>query len=90
VIEMGVIGLVAFLLLVLSVVASARRTIHDRHPRWAPSALAGAAAAVVFLVLALLFDSLAFPQLPYVFMCFAALVAVVVRPQEDGARVDQP
>ena len=90
VIEMGVIGLVAFLLLGFSVVASARRTIHDRHPRWAPSALAGAAAAVVFLVLAMLFDSLAFPQLPYVFMCFAALVAVVVRSREDGERLDQP
>ena len=78
--EMGVIGLVAFLVLGGSVVACARRTIHSRIQPWATSALAGAAAAVVFLVLALLFDSLAFPQLPYVFMWFAALVAVLVAP----------
>ena len=90
VIEMGAIGLVTFLLLGLSVVASARRTIHDRDPRWAPSALAGATAAVVFLVLAFLFDSLAFPQPPYVFMCFAGLVAVVVRSRADGERLSQP
>jgi hypothetical protein len=83
-IETGAIGLVAFFLLGITVVTSARRTIHGRHPPWALSALAGAAAAVVFLVLAFLFDSLAFPQLPYVFMCFAGLVAVVVRtPEED-------
>ena len=84
VLEMGVIGLVAFVLLGVSVVASARRTIHSRHPPWATSALAGAAAAVVFLVVATLFDSLAFPQLPYVFMCFAALVAVIVKPPDEA------
>ena len=84
--EMGVLGLTAFVLLGVSVVACARRTIHSRHPRWAAPALAGAAAAIVFLVLATLFDSLAFPQLPYIFMCFAALVAVVVQPPgEDGS-----
>jgi hypothetical protein len=82
--EMGVIGLVAFLLLGGSVVACARRTIQSRIQPWATSALAGAAAAVVFLVLALLFDSLAFPQLPYVFMCFAALVAVLIAGSDDA------
>jgi O-antigen ligase len=90
VIEMGAIGLVTFLLLGVSVVAAARRTIHDRDPRWAPSALVGATAAVVFLVLAFLFDSLAFPQPPYVFVCFAGLVAVVVRSRADGERFGQP
>jgi hypothetical protein len=83
IVEMGVLGLVAFLLLGVSVVATARATIQARHPPWAPSALAGAAAAVVFLVLATLFDSLAYPQLPYIFLCFAALVAVIVKSPDD-------
>jgi hypothetical protein len=84
-IEVGVIGLVAFFVMGGSVVACARRAIYSRHPDWARSALAGAAAAVTFLVLAFLFDSLAYPQVPYVFFWFAALVAVIVKsPDEDG------
>jgi len=81
-VEMGVLGLVALVLLGASVVVCARRVIHSRHPEWSPAALAGAAAAVIFLVLALLFDSLAYPQLPYIFLVFAAFVAVIVKPPE--------
>ena len=33
-----------------------------RHPVWSPPALVGAAAAVVFLVVAALFDTMSFPQ----------------------------
>ena len=61
ILEMGLLGLAAFFLLGASVVASARRTVHSRERPSAMSALAGATAAVVFLVLAMLFDSLAFP-----------------------------
>jgi hypothetical protein len=81
-IEMGVLGLVAFLLLGVSVVATARPMIGAQHVAWAPSALAGAAAAVSFLVLAALFDTMSFPQVPYIFMTFAALVAVLVKPPD--------
>jgi peptidoglycan/LPS O-acetylase OafA/YrhL len=38
----------------------------------------GAAAAVVFLVVAALFDTMSYPQVPYIFLCFAALVAAIV------------
>jgi hypothetical protein len=88
IVEMGVIGLVTFLLLGISVLVSARATIASRHPAWAPPALAGAAAAVVFLVVALLFDTMSFPQSPYIFLCLAALVAAVLPPpgeEEPGA-----
>jgi O-antigen ligase len=86
-VEMGMIGLVAFLMLGISVVASSRRIINSRHPLRAPPALAGAASAVVFLVLAALFDTTSFPQLPYVFFYIAALVAVIVR-DADGTGVE--
>ena len=85
-IEMGVLGLVAFLLLGVSVIACARRTIHSRHPTWGTAALSGAAAAAVFLALAFLFDSNAFAQVPYIFFCFAALVAALIRRPEPSVR----
>jgi len=78
-VEMGVLGLAAFALLGVSVVAYARSTIHSRHPVRASPALAGAAAAVVFLVVALLFDSTSYAQVMYIFLCCAALVVVVVK-----------
>lgn len=81
-VEMGVLGLAAFLLLGASVVAAARAPIRSRHPTLAPPALAGAAAAVVFLVVATLFDSLSYPQVAYIFLYLAAFVAVIVKPPE--------
>jgi hypothetical protein len=82
-VEMGVLGLAALFLLGAAVVAAARRTIHSRHPTLASPALVGASAGVVFLVLALLFDSLAYPQLPYIFLSVAALTAVIVKSPDD-------
>ena len=82
-VEMGVLGLIAFLMLGLTVVVAARRTIASRHPVLSPPALAGAAAAMVFVVVAALFDTMSFPQDPYIFLCFAALVAVVLKPPDE-------
>jgi hypothetical protein len=82
-VEMGVLGLIAFLMLGLTVVVAARQTIGSRHPVLAPPALAGAAAAMVFVVVAALFDTMSFPQDPYIFLCFAALVAVVLKPPDE-------
>lgn len=77
-IEMGVLGLLTFLLMGLSVVIGARATIASRDPTWAPLALAGAAAAVSFLVVSMLFDVLSFPHATYIFLYMAGLVAVVI------------
>lgn len=80
-IETGVLGLLAFLGMGVAVVAAARKTIHARDPRWAPSALVGAAAAVSFIVAATLFDVLSFPHSTYIFLYMSGLVAVVVVPE---------
>ena len=77
-IETGLLGLVAFLLVGISVVFAARPTIAARDPTFAPLALAGAAAAVCFLVVSMLFDVLSFPHAPYIFLYLAGFVAVVV------------
>jgi O-antigen ligase len=78
-IEMGVLGLVAFLLMGGSVLSLARHVIRS-DPERAPLALVGAAAAVAFLVASTLFDVLSFPHDTYVFLYMAGLVAVVAGP----------
>jgi hypothetical protein len=85
-VETGVLGLAAYVLMMVSVVASARRTINSRHPQWAPSALMCAAASVAFLVVSTLFDVMAFPHAPYVFLSLAGLMAALLKSAErlDG------
>ena len=65
------------------------RDVRSRSPRSdgrAQSRLIGAAIAVAFFVLALLFDVLSFPHVPYVFLYMTGLVAVVHRGARSGAR----
>ena len=77
-IEVGVIGLLAYAAMAGAVVAVARRTIHGRDRDDAPVALAAAAAAVCFLVVSTLFDVMSFPHVPYTFLWMAGLLAVIV------------
>jgi hypothetical protein len=81
--EMGVVGLIAFLLMGLSVILSARKTIAGRDPRSAPLALVGAAAAAAFLVLGALFDVLSFPHATLIFLYTAGLVAAVIATRDE-------
>jgi hypothetical protein len=85
-IETGVIGLVAFLGIGISVIVAARRTIAARDPHDAPLALIGTAAAVCFLVVSALFDVLGFPHATYIFLYLAGLVSVIVARRPDHAR----
>jgi hypothetical protein len=84
IIEMGVLGLLAFIAMPLAVVLSARATIAARNPRWAPPALIGAAVAVSFLVVSVLFDVLSFPHPTYIFMLMAGLVTVVISQRPEA------
>ena len=92
-IEVGVIGLLAYILLPIVVVAVARRPIRSRDPDRAPVALAAAAAAVCFGVVSVLFDVMSFPHVPYIFLWMAALLAVVAperRPARPPAQLAEP
>ena len=86
-IEMGLVGLAVYIAMILSVVFASRRMIGGRDPRWAPLALMGAASAMSFLVVSMLFDVLAFPHATYIFLYIAGLTSVVIkqRPHADGA-----
>ena len=74
-IETGVLGLLAFLMLPVAVLATARRLVASRDPTISSVGLIGASIAVAFVVLALLFDELSFPHVPYVFLYMTGLVA---------------
>jgi O-antigen ligase len=83
VIEMGVLGLLAYLFMIGSVLGAARATIAERDRTWAPLALMGAAAAVSFGVASTLFDVMSFPHAVYAFLAMAGLVAAVVSHHKD-------
>jgi hypothetical protein len=85
-IEVGVIGLVAYLGLTATVVAVAGGPIRRRGTWEAPVALAVAAAAVAFLVVSLLFDVMSFPHVPYIFLFLSAMLAAIVSEPSAGAR----
>ena len=83
VMEMGIIGMLAFVFMSIAVLIGTRATIVSRDPASAPQALACAAAAVAFLTVSFLFDSLAFPHTAYIFLYMAGLVTVVISEREE-------
>jgi hypothetical protein len=82
-VETGVLGLVAFILIALSLILLLRKTIAERDPRWAPAALCGTAAAVAFLVVATLFDVMSVPHGTDVFLYMAGLAVIVAAPGRE-------
>jgi hypothetical protein len=90
VIEVGVVGLAAYIMLMVSIVATASAPIRRRSPDESRVALAAAATAVSFLVISTLFDVMSFPHCPYILLWMAGLLAVVVTqppPDEQPAPV---
>jgi O-antigen ligase len=77
-IETGFVGVGAYLLMLLGVVAASRPGRRSRGPR-------RACAAVAIGVAAALFDCFAYPQVPYVFLFVAGLAVVC----SDGAIHEQ-
>jgi O-antigen ligase len=75
-IETGFVGVAAYLLLLLGVVAAARPAMRAGGPDRGPPALAAACAAIAVGVAAALFDVFAYPQVPYLFLFVAALAVV--------------
>jgi O-antigen ligase len=72
----GIIGLVAYLFMIISPVIAARRAIRSRDPDIEPLALASSAGCVAYLVVNALFDTMSFPQAPYMFFIVAALATI--------------
>lgn len=87
-VDTGVVGLVFFLLMLGSILFSARVLIRDRSHPFAPLALSVSAATVAFLVLSFLFDVTSFPHTPYILMSLAGLLAVMRTPADAGSADD--
>jgi hypothetical protein len=78
-IETGIVGVVAYLAMMLTVLATARPMFRDRlrNDDQAKLALALGVGAVAFFTSSFLYDAMAFPHGPYIFLVFAGLVAVL-------------
>jgi hypothetical protein len=87
-VDVGVIGLLAFVGLVLSIVVTANRPIRERDPRWAEVGLVVGPAAIAYFVLCFLFDVDSFPHTPYILMSLAGLMAV--RANDTSRRAPAP
>jgi hypothetical protein len=84
VIQIGVVGEFAFVGMILSVVWTAAPVVRSRASQWSTAALACACAAICFLTVSFLFDSLAYTHVPYIFLMFAALlVALITDPRAE-------
>jgi hypothetical protein len=84
-VEMGLLGLASYVLMIVAVVFVAAPLIRGRDPVFAPLALTAAAVAVAFLTVSGLFDAMSFSHTPYIFLCFAGLMAVLVKPPEGAS-----
>jgi hypothetical protein len=82
--EVGVVGLLAFLWMILTPVITARAAIRSRGPTIASLALATSAGCIAFLVVCALFDALSFPQAPYMFFLVAALTTIAAAGPEGN------
>jgi hypothetical protein len=79
VVETGAVGILAYIALIVSVIATARAPIRARDAVRGPPALAAAGAAAAYLVASALFDAVSFPHAPYVFLSLAGFAAVCAR-----------
>lgn len=82
--EVGALGLLAYVAMILAPVVASRRAIRARDPAVAPLALAGSAACVAYFVVNGLFDALSFPQAPYLFFAMAALTTIAAAGPEGN------
>ena len=83
VVDTGVVGIVAYLLMLGSILFCARPLIRDRDNPLAKLALAVSAATVAFLTLSFLFDVTSFPHTPYILMSLAGFLAVMRLPAPE-------
>jgi O-antigen ligase len=71
--QVGVLGLIAFLAMILTPLFIVREVLRSDNPMRGPPALAAGAACLAFGVACALYDILSFPQAPYLFLFMAAI-----------------
>ena len=86
--QVGFIGLLAYLAIVISALTTAHGVIKRGGPR-APPTLAAAAGCAAFGVVSATFDATGFPQAPYTFLFAAAVIVVAAVTQRNEAEQAQ-
>lgn len=89
-VETGIIGLIAFLMVPVSVILVSRRTAADRGSPFATAALVGIASGVCFIVVSALYDVMSVPHAPDTFLYIAGLVAVATAAPEEPPQAAPP
>ena len=84
--QVGVIGLLAYIAMILAPILLSRRAVRARDPVMSATALAGSAGCFAYLVANALFDALSFPQAPYMFFVVAALTTIAAAGPEANVR----
>ena len=89
-IETGVLGLLTFLLIPVSLIGVARKKASDRDPTYSGPALIGVSAAATLLCLSTLYSFMSLPHGPDVFMYLTGLAVVAVGPDGEPRGVPRP
>jgi hypothetical protein len=89
-VETGVLGLVAILMIPVSVILLCRRTAARHESRWSAPAVTGVCAGVCFLSVALLYSVMSLPHAPDVFFYMAGLAVVAMGPEDIPLRRGRP
>ena len=76
IVGVGIVGLLAYLTLLLVSFRTAHQVARADDPTWSPLAVAAVCAIVVVALSTGLFDLLSFPHIPYAFFFVVALVVV--------------
>ncbi len=74
--EVGIVGLLAFMWMILAPVVIARRAIRTRGPTVSSLALACSGGCVAFFVVCALLDTMGFTEAPYMFFLVASLTTI--------------
>lgn len=82
--QVGVVGLLAFVWMILASVVVARAAIRSRGPTVASLTLAASGGCIAFLVVCALFDAMSFAQAPYMFFVVAALTTIAAAGPEGN------
>jgi hypothetical protein len=80
--EVGIVGLLAYIAMIIAPIASARRSIKSRDPMVQSVALAASAGCICYLTVSALFDAFSFVQAPYTFFIVAAVATAASAPEE--------
>ncbi len=88
-VETGVFGLFAYLMIAVSLMLFARKPAASRDPRRSTPALVGVGAAAVMLVASILYDFLGFPHGAFTFLYVAGLVVAAIKPGAYGLAAER-